>query len=104
MSFQVLEVSGDYFLFYCILHKKSCKQTVFTLIRRRILRRLNWSSLFAVVRRNWYRVYKGTKKKIKKSDQRLEGKTIIYHRTICARMLVSNDTSAHTTICSNKEN
>ena len=42
-------------------------------------------------------------KKDKKSDLRLEGKTIIYHRTICARMLVSNDTSAHTTICSNKE-
>ena len=31
-----------YFIFYCILHRNSCKQTVLTLIRRRVMRRLNW--------------------------------------------------------------
>ena len=35
--FPVLRVCGEYFHFYCILHKNSYKQTLFTPTRRRVL-------------------------------------------------------------------
>ena len=40
--FRILGVSGVRFHFYSILNRSSCKQTVKTLIRRRVLRRLIW--------------------------------------------------------------
>ena len=32
-SISSIGASGEYFYFYCILHKNSCKQTLLTLIR-----------------------------------------------------------------------
>ena len=41
-SFPILGVSGVLFHFYSVSNRYSCKQTVKTLIRRRVLRRLIW--------------------------------------------------------------
>ena len=41
-AFVGLGNSDEYFHFYCLWHRSTCKQTVKTLSRRRVLRRLNW--------------------------------------------------------------
>ena len=48
------QVSSEYFRFYFIVHRSSCKQTVMTLVRRRILRRLNMVSAVCTCFQNEY--------------------------------------------------
>ena len=47
------------FIFYCILHRKSCKQTVQTLITCHILWHLNWVCTICIGPQNGFPVFKG---------------------------------------------
>ena len=47
--FLVLEVSGRCFHFYCIFYRHICKQTVLILVRRRVVRRLNWVCIVCII-------------------------------------------------------
>ena len=61
MQQQLQGVRGGYFHFYCILHRNSCKQTVLTLIRHRVLWRLNWFCTICITPKKGFLVNKGLK-------------------------------------------